>query len=515
MAFPFLEISKSNSPIAIIKTGDRQLEIVKISKIYSKYFVTRTGGVFELDDQYEYKFKKTGIYFYNFSNSKPLSLSGLSQVDNYLRKIGDTELVNKQKIIEIFEKTTNQTPDLKDVQPDVMDSLDANTQRFVQDYFNDDEFSKTNILIDVHNNKKPIKKYSQSLMGIGMSKDPVAIIQTSHKQIDIVKMNVNQKRAYTKYGTFALSRDNIYFYKKQMVCVFTLNLDDSEPALPLQKSHQQSISKMVKGKQWFSLEVFNRNSKSTSLGQENPSTNISLSSEKPLIQYCADSPAIYYSQIKEIWNAKEQVAQKLSDPFKKAIPIVVIFACLAGFALLMSNIPIMIDTVAKYQGYTPRYLVVTPEQAQNMGIKVGDIITDPVNTDAPPTLQQSDNVETQQSDNVETQQMVVEPTTEVVIPSDTTPPYFEFPTDLVLQADNPNGMKITYDVTAFDDVDGTLIPDCTPSLGTIVQIGTITVLCTVSDFSGNESSGTFDVTILGTDKSSIVPPLPTVLPPLP
>ena len=81
MPFPYYEIKSSSKPIAIIKTGDRQLEIVKISKIYSKYFTTATGGVFELDDQYEYKYNKTGIYFYNFSNSKPLSLTALNDID--------------------------------------------------------------------------------------------------------------------------------------------------------------------------------------------------------------------------------------------------------------------------------------------------------------------------------------------------------------------------------------------------------------------------------------------------
>ena len=133
---------------------------------------------------------------------------------------------------------------------------------------------------------------------------------------------------------------------------------------------------MIHNKQWYSLEVFNRNSKSTSLGQSSPTETVTLSSEKPLIQYTADSPSIYHSQIKEIWGAKDAVAQKLSDPFKKAVPIMLIFACLAGFALLVSNIPMIMDTVAKYMGYEPKYVVINEDMAKNLGIKFETVLKD-------------------------------------------------------------------------------------------------------------------------------------------
>ena len=69
MAVPTFEMKISGRPIAIIKSGDRQLKFVKIKKFHSKYFYVKDVGVFELDDKYEYRFGKCPVYFYNFSSS--------------------------------------------------------------------------------------------------------------------------------------------------------------------------------------------------------------------------------------------------------------------------------------------------------------------------------------------------------------------------------------------------------------------------------------------------------------
>ena len=49
----------SKKPIAIIKGGDRQLSFVKINSYNSKYFTTKDKKIFEIDDEYEYRFKKS------------------------------------------------------------------------------------------------------------------------------------------------------------------------------------------------------------------------------------------------------------------------------------------------------------------------------------------------------------------------------------------------------------------------------------------------------------------------
>ena len=62
MVVPLLEIRFSKKPIAIIKSGDRQLSFVKINKFDSKYFAVADSGVYELDDEYEYRYNNTSIY---------------------------------------------------------------------------------------------------------------------------------------------------------------------------------------------------------------------------------------------------------------------------------------------------------------------------------------------------------------------------------------------------------------------------------------------------------------------
>ena len=51
MPLPLFSMSISGQPIAIIKSGDRQLQFYKVKKFLSKYFST-SDGVYELDDQY-------------------------------------------------------------------------------------------------------------------------------------------------------------------------------------------------------------------------------------------------------------------------------------------------------------------------------------------------------------------------------------------------------------------------------------------------------------------------------
>ena len=43
MPLPLFEIKIAGKPIAIIKSGDRQLQFVKIKKFHSKYFATKEG----------------------------------------------------------------------------------------------------------------------------------------------------------------------------------------------------------------------------------------------------------------------------------------------------------------------------------------------------------------------------------------------------------------------------------------------------------------------------------------
>ena len=92
MALPLFEIKLSKKPIGIIKLGDRNIKFIRINKTDAIYITTKDGMVFELDDEYEYRYRKTGIYFYNHSNSKPLDLKSINEIDESLRTEGESEL---------------------------------------------------------------------------------------------------------------------------------------------------------------------------------------------------------------------------------------------------------------------------------------------------------------------------------------------------------------------------------------------------------------------------------------
>jgi hypothetical protein len=86
---------------------------------------------------------------------------------------------------------------------------------------------------------------------------------------------------------------------------------------------------------------------------------------------------------------------------------------------------------------------------------------------------------------------------------DTTGPAMRTPADVTLDArfeptKKAYGAIVTYTVTAFDRVDGRIVPTCSIPSGTFVpvtQTTTRTVLCTAIDSGGNKTVRSFDVTI--------------------
>jgi uncharacterized repeat protein (TIGR01451 family) len=86
-----------------------------------------------------------------------------------------------------------------------------------------------------------------------------------------------------------------------------------------------------------------------------------------------------------------------------------------------------------------------------------------------------------------------------VVVRDTTPPTLNLPATLTVYAASKNGAPVTYTVTATDLVDAQPTIICLPVSGSIFIVGTTTVNCSATDFSGNRSSGTFNVVVIGPD----------------
>ena len=77
-------------------------------------------------------------------------------------------------------------------------------------------------------------------------------------------------------------------------------------------------------------------------------------------------------------------------------------------------------------------------------------------------------------------------------------PLLDVPGDLVVEATGPTGALVTFTVTATDDVDPDPLVVCAPASGTTFPLGETTVECTATDDVGNQTAGSFTVTVSDT-----------------
>ena len=553
MPLPLFEIKIAGKPVAVIKSGDRQLQFVKIKKFHSKYFATK-DGIFEIDDEYSYQYSKTSIYFYNFSNNKPISLLGASEVSEKLKGVGDSELFNRDRFLASLGPNTD-TSQIA-MPPDRTNELSAGTKHFVQDYATDDEAAKTDVMVHVHSQKAAVPVKSSNLVGFGANRGDYAFVQIAHKKLDICPMVLHDDRAYTKYGVFEATRDNVYMFKKQVVCFFVLSDSEEKTIIPMPKKADKIRKKMIRNakkseskeptakgrKKWSFLETFHTPYKPTPEPKQEstskptdkikiPGTvastldlktgktsrpdiysgpkiklpkNISLSTEKSLIQYQADSPSIYKTTLNELHLSKMAVATKLSDPLKKAIPIVLVFGAVMGLAIVMSNAPPVMDKMAEYMGISPPQIVLlTPDEAREAGLDVSNIpIADEgfkichddhtgEQIPCPEPIVEEELGET--TETTETGVLSTDLTTPIV---DDVAPTLVVPSDMEIQSDNERGAKVQYNAQAIDNVDAVVEVFCDPPSGKIFSVGETDVLCVATDKAGNSSYASFTVTVI-------------------
>jgi HYR domain-containing protein/beta-propeller repeat-containing protein len=80
---------------------------------------------------------------------------------------------------------------------------------------------------------------------------------------------------------------------------------------------------------------------------------------------------------------------------------------------------------------------------------------------------------------------------------DTTPPNISVPANATIDATSPAGAVFTFSISAVDLVDLHPTVNCTAASGSTFAIGTTTDTCIATDFSGNKSSGSFQITVEG------------------
>lgn len=538
MVVPLFEMKLSKNPIAIIKMGDRNVSFVKINKYNSKYFTTKDGQTYELDDEYEYRFRKTGVYFYNFSNSKPLSLSSISEIDDVMKDVGESELFNKERFMATVGNDPSIDVEKLNIPKDIADDMTPATKRFLQDHATDDETSKTDMMINVHTQSKPIPKYSPNLIGMGMNRTGFAFVQIGYQRIDIVPMYVNDAKAYTQYGVFEIDKDNVYFLKKQMLCFFIVSNERAEITPPMKKKPYGIMKQMIRKKRFDKIDSFvkpipanGKNVEEHLKKKPKIPKSVSISSEKKLVQYQADSPSVCYTTMKELHLTKVAVANKLSDPLKKALPVMLIFGGVMGIAVVMSNAPPVIDTVADRVIGKPDVFVMTPEEYEQWQIDNG--LMDEKDRrhvagltaqeyqnylDSGGTLEQNEQrtflgVPIKDPEESKVQEFlnepaIPEPSMNISEINDFIPPVLTPPETLVFEADNTNGMKPKFNVLVTDNIDEGLIAECTPSRNAVLSPGTHEISCSATDSSENTGTVTFIINIKvreGVEPVSIIP----------
>ncbi len=79
---------------------------------------------------------------------------------------------------------------------------------------------------------------------------------------------------------------------------------------------------------------------------------------------------------------------------------------------------------------------------------------------------------------------------------DTNGPFVSTPGSLTAQATSPSGAAVSFTVTAYDTVDGTLPVSCNPPSGSTFPLGSTQVTCTSTDSRGNTGSGLLQVNVV-------------------
>ena len=537
MVVPKIAMRYFASSVAIIKGGDRQLKFCKIKKYNNKYFCVNGSGIYELDDQYEYRYFKTGIYFYNFNNSKPLSLSGMQEIDEKLKAVGDATLFNRERHVEAIRMMNPEAPvDPLEMPPDRTQEMSPDTRRFLQDYQTDDEYGKTNLMVNVHLQKKSIPIMSPELIPMGVNRGDFAIVQIGHRRIDIVPMQIHNDQAFTEYGVFEVTRDNQYMVKRQVVAFFVISDKEDDPAPKMPRQAKKTMNTMFKKKKWSLLRTFNKPrpaniKKAQKESKKTIPKNISLSSEQTLQQFKADDPDIFRTTVRELFTSKVAVAEKLSDPLKKVIPIALIFGGVMGLMIVMSNAPMVIDKIAEYAGVQPPQVVyLSPFEAIERGLnpdimvqacieeysqtqitcddytwfddKEGGILplSDPQHSLFGGDIPQDTFLDDLAGTGDETMVQV-----------DIIPPVLTMPETIFEDSDTRDGVIVRYHgLVIATDNSGEYDLICEPKSGSIFKVGETLVKCTALDPSGNATVGEFLIIVSGNPEArTIIPDIVT------
>lgn len=164
MHFPILEYKLGLGPYALIKIGDRNLELIHVQRVMAKFLITKYG-VFELDGEYEYKFEGQPLYIFNFNNAKPISLRAIEELqDMWKRNDMDTLGDHIETVETAIEQAKNQDSPvriLKSLKHKEGSSMSQHTAKFLVDYRIYDDKDTKLLISDSVLSKKAIETWSK------------------------------------------------------------------------------------------------------------------------------------------------------------------------------------------------------------------------------------------------------------------------------------------------------------------------------------------------------------------
>jgi hypothetical protein len=87
---------------------------------------------------------------------------------------------------------------------------------------------------------------------------------------------------------------------------------------------------------------------------------------------------------------------------------------------------------------------------------------------------------------------------------DATAPTLTLPVDITTPATDPTGAVVNFSASATDNVDPSVAVICSPASGSTFAVGITTVNCVATDSTGNTTSGSFHVTVVGTNATPTI-----------
>lgn len=353
MPVPIGRIGRSNKPIAVMILPSKNVDFIKINVIRGRFFVCKYG-LFQLDSNYAYKYKRTLIYFYDSTSAKPIDLTAVKklqlvfeveQVRTFRELIGEEVLEQIQTQQKTFAEIKAKSP-----HPEMLPNLVFNVnvshiiekkelpddlKQFIIAFHTIDKEALKVLIVEIHHRKKPYEPFSPSISSIGSLKvKSVGFVELANRHIDIVQMPYAQKYAVTRHGTLMQNPQLAHNSKKQQVYFYpyekNIKAHDKEKRRELVKKVKKAVKLM--GDPMPYLEEY---------GIREPmliNTHFMLSDIRAF-----DPSAMLVTGIQV--KRSQRAIESLGKRQKKGLPIMLLIIALMGFIVLISNARGIIDAV--------------------------------------------------------------------------------------------------------------------------------------------------------------------------